>query len=1163
MKDTQPGFERGSGIHRQALIVLLSVILLAGCRAASSHIERERLESHPPRVLISEVLAGIEGNNNYEFIELYNTGGTPIDLQDWSLWYQLPTNQEAQRMFVWEETAFIPANGHFLLVRADEELGITADGYFSQSLNTAGGNLWLLDSAGHRADALAWGSASGELGEGDPSPPMDNGAALERLPGGPEGNGQDTENNQADFSLSYSPEPQNVASSRTPGGEQPVEVSISSPNHINPGQDFSLQLRIINRTDTQLKNLRIVVPLPEELDISPLQANFKIDDGIASWEIEKLAPQQTIESTIALTAPWTYITLGFDNIYVEIPEAGLFSFAETRRVAIKGGTIPVAVARDLVGSEVIVEGIATMYTGGYFAGSGNVKFYLEDASHGIQVWVPSGEGSLDVPIGARVRVSGLMDLYRGARELVTATPEDVEILSVGDPSDPLQISIQQATHDEGSLAGGLVSMQGTATRVEEFNYSYEMDLIDDVGNLITLYIDKQTSISGELYEAGRQYAAAGILENTDDRVQLYPRLPSDLHEVFPPSIRIEVDAPINVVRNESFKLELTVHNNTFEPAEGLELWLDIPPELRLLQSSENAMIADGVIWWQIPDIPPQGAAIGQTAAFRAATSQESVRIDNFGLRTPSGDLIEPETPIQIFLGDTVPIWAIQWQGASSPFKLKELKTTGVVTGIFPELGGFWIQNMDPDDDPSTSEGIFIKTEEIKPGVEVGDLIRVEGQVREISSQTQLLLNEPDSVLVLVRDSDLPEPVELNPPRGTEAARNYFEQFEGMLVAVSEPAIVVGPTSHFGEYVLTLARHEKARFYRGEETGWLIHVDDGSDITHDNQSTLPYTLSTGDRVLNVRGPLAYTYGNYKIEPLDAPQYENLPISLPTMEVIDDVSISVMTWNVENLFDILDPHPSDLPRPRKAEYDLALTKVANTLLTAGAPTIVALQEVEHVGVLEDLVDHPLLSELRYVPYLIEGTDSRGIDVGYLVRADKVQVLDVRQYPAPEGLTSRPPLMLHLGIELGGTLRELFILNNHFTSLAGGEAATEPRRNAQAAWNVTIIDQIRTASPLADVIILGDLNSFYDSTPLDTLRHAGLHHVYEWLSRPREYTYIFEGVSQNLDHILFSPELFNLISDVNVLHLDADYALPSPEDETPLHKSDHDPVIAVFSP
>ncbi|NOR90769.1 MAG: hypothetical protein GQ524_11010, partial [Anaerolineales bacterium] len=55
------------------LIGLVLLGLLAGCSVSSS--EPPTLE--PPStypILISEVMAGKQGNNNYEFIELYNPG---------------------------------------------------------------------------------------------------------------------------------------------------------------------------------------------------------------------------------------------------------------------------------------------------------------------------------------------------------------------------------------------------------------------------------------------------------------------------------------------------------------------------------------------------------------------------------------------------------------------------------------------------------------------------------------------------------------------------------------------------------------------------------------------------------------------------------------------------------------------------------------------------------------------------------------------------------------------------------------------------------------------------------------------------------------------------------------------------------------------------------
>ena len=90
------------------------------------------------------------------------------------------------------------------------------------------------------------------------------------------------------------------------------------------------------------------------------------------------------------------------------------------------------------------------------------------------------------------------------------------------------------------------------------------------------------------------------------------------------------------------------------------------------------------------------------------------------------------------------------------------------------------------------------------------------------------------------------------------------------------------------------------------------------------------------------------------------------------------------------------------------------------------------------------------------------------------------------------------------------------------------------------------------------MGDLNSFYDSLPIDVLRESGLRHVFELLPGEERYTYIYQGVAQTLDHILVSPSLWAALEEVYVLHTNADFAMTDPEDDSPIHKSDHDPVI-----
>jgi predicted extracellular nuclease len=196
------------------------------------------------------------------------------------------------------------------------------------------------------------------------------------------------------------------------------------------------------------------------------------------------------------------------------------------------------------------------------------------------------------------------------------------------------------------------------------------------------------------------------------------------------------------------------------------------------------------------------------------------------------------------------------------------------------------------------------------------------------------------------------------------------------------------------------------------------------------------------------------------------------------------------------------------------------------------------------------------------LIEGTSSLLINNAYLIRTDAAKVLEVEQHITPEGLMSRPPLRVLVEIQTGLGPIQVHVLNNHFTSMSGGESVTEPRRTAQAEWNLTIIDDILTEDPQALIILLGDLNSFMDSLPITTLKDSGLKHVFELDPKAEWYTYIYQGGSQILDHILVNEGLFDLLQEVMILHVNADYGIPEAGDETPLGKSDHDPVIAVFT-
>ena len=109
--------------------------------------------------------------------------------------------------------------------------------------------------------------------------------------------------------------------------------------------------------------------------------------------------------------------------------------------------------------------------------------------------------------------------------------------------------------------------------------------------------------------------------------------------------------------------------------------------------------------------------------------------------------------------------------------------------------------------------------------------------------------------------------------------------EGLLVQVKGNALAVSATNRYGETAIVLPPYDGTHLMQGEPNGFAMRVDDGSFVTHKDQSTMLYAVSTGDLLSGIQGPLAYNYGYYKIEPLSAPKVfpqDRLLPQLPAME-----------------------------------------------------------------------------------------------------------------------------------------------------------------------------------------------------------------------------------------------------------------------------------------
>ena len=112
----------------------------------------------------------------------------------------------------------------------------------------------------------------------------------------------------------------------------------------------------------------------------------------------------------------------------------------------------------------------------------------------------------------------------------------------------------------------------------------------------------------------------------------------------------------------------------------------------------------------------------------------------------------------------------------------------------------------------------------------------------------------------------------------------------------------------------------------------------------------------------------------------------------------------------------------------------------------------------------------------------------------------------------------------------------------------------RRAQAEAVRNFVDDILAEESDGNVVVLGDLNEFEFISPVETLAES-LTNLTETLPEDERYTFIFQGNSQSLDHILVSNNLAET-AELDIVHVNTEFI------ETPQRSSDHDPLIASLN-
>ncbi|HKE95478.1 MAG TPA: endonuclease/exonuclease/phosphatase family protein, partial [Povalibacter sp.] len=143
-------------------------------------------------------------------------------------------------------------------------------------------------------------------------------------------------------------------------------------------------------------------------------------------------------------------------------------------------------------------------------------------------------------------------------------------------------------------------------------------------------------------------------------------------------------------------------------------------------------------------------------------------------------------------------------------------------------------------------------------------------------------------------------------------------------------------------------------------------------------------------------------------------------------------------------------------------------------------------------------------------------------------------------------------------------LFLIANHFNSKGGDQPlfgqlqppqrSSEIQRTQQASIVAQFVNGLRAQDATAKIVVLGDLNDFQFSDTLTILKSAHLVDLVETLPEEERYTYVFDGNSQVLDHILVSDALAAAaLPDYDVVHVNSEFANQA---------SDHEPEVVKLT-
>ncbi len=512
---------------------------------------------------------------------------------------------------------------------------------------------------------------------------------------------------------------------------------------------------------------------------------------------------------------------------------------------------------------------------------------------------------------------------------------------------------------------------------------------------------------------------------------------------------------------------------------------------------------------------------------------------------------------------------------------------GIVTGKVSN--GFWMQDPTPDANAATSEGIFVFSTSGAASVSVGDAVTVSGRVSEFRpGSAGLTITELSNPPTTVIEDDATGDVETSGVFDPASdGIDFWESLEGMRVDMGF-VVVTGP-SPFDELGI-LANNGAGATGRTARGGIVISAADKNPekiLMRGVGFAMPDS-NTGDHfTAPIVGIVGYDFSNFMLEVLTPPTRVADGVTREVTVAPAPNELTVATFNVENL-DPGDPtfatmanlivnnlrSPDVISLEEIQDNDgetnshivdasVTLTKLRDAVVAAGGPTY-AWRQIDPVDLQDGGAPGGNIRQafffrtdrgLAFIDRAGAGSTTANsvVNVG---GQPQLQYSPGRIDPTNSAFnSSRKPL----AGEFTYNGHHLIVIANHWNSKGGDDPlwgrdqppvlSSEVQRLQQATIVRDFVQDIFAVDADAEVVVLGDLNDFEFSNPLMTLKGAPMNDLIETLPASERYTYVFEGNSQTLDHILVSDSLLG-VAHTDVVHVNSEFW-----DQA----SDHEPQVA----